>query len=74
MAHPELCCGVQHGAFTQRHRLRYAGRHAGRAARRNTGGTGAQTGTSPAAAGGGVRAAMTLPGQTEAGTAGMQPC
>src|SRR5215468_8492226 len=72
---------VQHGATAQRDWLRDAGRHAGRASGGDPRGAGSQVGrSSPAAAKAPAgsclrrRATMTLPGETEAGSAGMQPC
>ena len=72
---------LQHRAAAQRHRLRHAGRHAGGPAGRDPRGARPQAGrsapvaaTTPAAGGVRMRATMTLPGETEAGSAGMQPC
>src|SRR5215510_14777246 len=72
---------VQHGATAQRDWLHDAGRHAGRASGGDPRGAGSQVGrSSPAAAKAPAgsclrrRATMTLPGETEAGSAGMQPC
>ena len=73
---------LQHRAPAQRDRLHHARRHAGRAAggdpcgARSQAGGGAPAAAKAPAAGGDLkmRATMTLPGETEAGSAGMQPC
>ena len=71
---------LQHGASAQRDRFHYAGRHAGRASGGDPRGTRPQAGRSapaatkaPAGSGMSRSATMTLPGETEAGSAGMQP-
>src|SRR5581483_4483961 len=82
-----VCEPLQHGAIAQRHRLRYARRHAGRPAegdsrraRSQTGGGAAAPSATPASGmtmlSSSLRfgATMTVPGETEAGSAGKQPC
>ena len=72
---------LQHGAVAQRNRVRDAGRHAGGPPKRDPGrprpqaGAGA-TATSAAPSPGGLTfgVTMALPGETDAGSAGKQPC
>src|SRR5262245_14447698 len=76
-----ICGAIQHGATAQRDWFRNAGRYAGRAPGGDPRGAGSEVGRSspaPQKAPAGSclrrRATMTLPGETEAGSAGMQPC
>ena len=76
-----LCRALQHGAVAQRDRIRDAGGHAGRTkgtdSRRARPQAGAGTrATSAAPSPGGLTfgVTMALPGETEAGSAGKQPC
>jgi hypothetical protein len=76
-----VCGALQHHPAAQRHRLRRAGRHAGGAAGRDSRRARPQARRSPQASSGTaaagsmkMRVTMTLPGETEAGSAGMQPC
>jgi Integrase core domain len=76
---PAVCGPLQHGAVAQRDWLCDTGRHAGwkaegdpRHTRPQAGGGPSATATAPAT--GGLMVTMTLPGETEAGSAGMQPC
>ena len=74
---PEVCGVLQPGAVAQRDRIRDAGRHAGGPAGADPCGAGSQAGGGPApASAGGMndRVTMALPGETEAGSAGKQPC
>ena len=80
-AHSGVRGPLQHRAPAQRHRIRHAGGYAGGAASRDPCGAGLQAGRSaceaektPAAGRREDGVTMTLPGETEAGSAGMQPC
>ena len=71
---------LQHGTPTQRDRVHYAGRHAGgvsggdpRGTRPKAGGSTSAAAKAPAGSGMSRRVTMTLPGETEVGSAGMQP-
>ena len=76
-----LCRALQHGAVAQRDRIRDAGGHAGRTkgtdsrrARPQAGAGTRATSAAPSPGGLTFRVTMALPGETEAGSAGKQPC
>ncbi len=76
-----LCRALQHGASAQRDRVRDAGGHAGgttggdsRRARPQAGAGAAATSATLSAGGLSFGVTMAMPGETEAGSAGKQPC
>ena len=78
---PVLCRPLQHGSAAQCDRLCHAAGHARQAASRDPRRPRSQAGagspraaTAPAPGGMTIRVTMTVPGETEAGNAGKQPC